>query len=195
MPNVKRLREAATERWPENHTATEQALRTWYPKDRPLHYDLHHPLGKLVGELGELLDDYMKSIYKPGYVFEPEDELGDNWYYLRILAYQNNHELKDSVDYLGVSIDQIIAQCIFVSSGWFCGLSLEPISYILNSIYSAIVQIAEQYNLTIDQLTASNWEKLKPGSERGEEWMKAREFNTQKQLNETLNKYLETKND
>ncbi len=156
--------------------AIEQALCTWYPKDHPLHYDLHHPLGKLVGELGELLDDYMKAIYKPSYDFEPEDELGDNWYYLRILADQNNHELENSVDYLGVSTDQIIAQCIIVAAEWFCGLSLEPISSMLNSIYSAIVQIAERHNLTIDQLTASNWEKLKPGSERGEEWMKAREL-------------------
>ncbi len=152
---------------------TEQALKTWYPEYHPLHFLLHHPLGKLVGELGELLDDYMKHLYKPGYVFQPEDELGDAWYYLRILAHQSSHELRDSVDYTCVAIDQIIAQCIFVSSKWFCGTSLEPVSYKLNSIYSGIVQVAERYSLTIDQLTASNWEKLKPGSERGEEWMKA----------------------
>ncbi len=154
-------------------------LRTWHPKDHPLHYDLHHPLGKLVGELGELLDDYMKHLYKPGYEFDPEDELGDIWYYLRILAYQNNHEFKDNVDYINYDIDQIIAQCINISSEWFCGMSLESTIYsMLNSIYSAVVQIAEQYNLTIDQLTASNWQKLKPGSKRGGEWMKTKEATT-----------------
>ena len=62
------------------------SLRTWYPVDHELHFNPHHPLGKLLGEWGELLDDYMKSLYKPGYVFEPVDELGDIWYYLRILC-------------------------------------------------------------------------------------------------------------
>lgn len=155
--------------------AIELALRTWRPKDHPLHLDFHHPLGKLVSEWGELLNDYMNSLYKPGYVFEPENELGDIWYYLRIFTYQNSHELRDSVSYNGIAIDQIIAQCIMTSNEWFCGLDMEPISYMLNSTYSAIVQIAEQYNLTIDQLTTSNWRKLKPGSERGEEWMEAYE--------------------
>jgi hypothetical protein len=45
---------------------------------------------------------------------------------------------------------------------------------ILNVSYTALLLIAKHYNLTLDQLTASNWEKLKPGSERGDEWMKAR---------------------
>ncbi len=156
-----------------NDKSIELALRTWYPKDNPLHFDLHHPLGKLVGEWGELLDDYMKHLYKPDYVFDPEDELGDIWYYLRILAYQNNHEFKDNVDYINYDTDQIIAQCINVSSEWFCGMFLKSVSCMLNSMYSGIVQVAEQYNLTVDQLAASNWQKLKPGSERGDEWMKA----------------------
>ncbi len=156
--------------------AIELALRTWRPKDHPLHFDLHHPLGKLVAEWGELLNDYMNSLYKPGFIFEPEDELGDIWYYLRILAYQHKHKLRDSVGYDSIDIDQIIAECIWSSNNWFCGLDMEPVSYILNCMYSAIVQIAERYNLTIDQLTEASWEKLKPGSERGEEWTKAREL-------------------
>ena len=158
------------------NNAIELALRTWRPKDHPLHFDLHHPLGKLVAELGEFLSDYMNSRYKPDYVFEPEDELGDAWYYLRILAYQHEHKLRDSVDYTGINIDQIIAQCIIVSTEWLCGLSMEPTSYMLDSIYSGIVQIGERYNLTINQLTTSNWEKLKPGSVRGDEWTKERKL-------------------
>jgi hypothetical protein len=47
--------------------AIEVALRTWYPEGHILRHNLHHPLGKLLGEWGELLDDYMKSIYKPAY--------------------------------------------------------------------------------------------------------------------------------
>jgi hypothetical protein len=180
--------------------ATEIALRTWYPKDHPLHFNPHHPLGKLLGEWGELLDDYadsnktddkyyltkllakwgklmdnyMKSLYKPGYVFEPEDELGDIWYYERILAYQEGCKLEDSVSFEGDSTDQVIAQVMWRLAERFIGLSLEPAQNGLNETYSAIIQIGERYNLTLDDLTQSNWEKLEPGSERGEEWMKAR---------------------
>jgi hypothetical protein len=123
---------------------------------------------------GELLDDYMKSVYKPGYVFEPENELGDIWYYLRILCYQEKHEPTDKTNFNGESTDQIIAQCMYILSARFCGLNLETSTCILNEVYSGLVQTAERYNLTLDDLTASNWQKLKPGSERGEEWMKAR---------------------
>jgi hypothetical protein len=154
--------------------AIELALRTWYSEDDELHFNSHHSLGKLLGEWGELLDDYMKSIYKPGYTFEPENELGDIWYYLRILAYQNDHELRDSVEYGNENVDRIIAICTLIASEWFLGMSLEPACYMLNSMYSAIVQIAERYDLSIDNLTTSNWQKLKPGSKRGDEWMRTR---------------------
>jgi hypothetical protein len=59
--------------------AIQKSLLTWYPENHPLRLNPHHPLGKLLGEWGELLDDYMKSLYKPGYEFEPENELGDIW--------------------------------------------------------------------------------------------------------------------
>jgi hypothetical protein len=39
--------------------AIEKALLTWYPEDHKLHFDPHHPLGKLLGEWGEFLDCYM----------------------------------------------------------------------------------------------------------------------------------------
>jgi hypothetical protein len=44
----------------------------------------------------------------------------------------------------------------------------------LDIIYTVFIGIAQRYNLTLDQLTASNWEKLKPGSERGDQWRKAK---------------------
>ena len=99
--------------------AIELALKTWYDKDHPLHFEPLHPVLGLAGEAGELLDLYKKELYKEGvswwdcakckmakgYHFERDrikfcsidgatytpkvlDELGDLWYYLRILAYQ-----------------------------------------------------------------------------------------------------------
>ena len=49
------------------NNAIELALKTWYPKDHPLHNDLRHPLIKLAGECGELLDLYGKHEYKPNF--------------------------------------------------------------------------------------------------------------------------------
>jgi hypothetical protein len=153
--------------------ATEIALRTWYPKDHPLHFNPHHPLGKLLGEWGELLDDYMKSLYKPGYVFEPEDELGDIWYYVRILCYQKEYKPNGIVFFRSYDIDQMIADAM----GSLIIAFKKNDSYsdiVLNASYTALEIITSECSLTLDDLTQSNWQKLKPGSERGEEWMKAR---------------------
>ena len=140
----------------------ELALKTWYPVDHPLHYDIHHPLGKLIGEWGELLDDYMKSVYKPGYVLTPEDELGDIWYYVRVLAYLTGSSLVDRAHF-DDSTDRIIARCLNDLVRWFLGLaSGKYYPVYLNRCYSATIEIARRYNLTIDDLTKSNWQKLKP---------------------------------
>jgi hypothetical protein len=168
--------------------AIEIALRTWYPKDHELHFNPHHPLGKLLGEWGELLDDYMKSIYKPGYVFQPEDELGDIWYYLRILSYQRNHRLvfvsmedfyqEKGVEYLISSATNSVAVSFMnlIDHGFY------PL-FMLDLCYSILLELASnrfdicpegEENSTLVQLTASNWEKLKPGSKRGEQWARAR---------------------
>jgi hypothetical protein len=155
--------------------AIEISLRTWYPKDHPLHLNPHHPLGKLLGEWGELLDDYMKSLYKPGYIFKPEDELGDIWYYLRILAYQTGCEL-NQFDMENQSLDKLFALVIHEVSMMlyaYC-IGIDGHYNELSYPYSLMLEIARRYNLNLDDLTASNWEKLKPGSKRGEEWMQAR---------------------
>ena len=152
--------------------AVELALRTWYPKDHPLHFNPHHPLGKLLGEWGELLDDYMKFLYKPNYVFKPQDELGDIWYYLRILAYQNNHKLNDLGYNVKIKTDIAIALVMVgVANILIEGLNRNTT---MDIVYTTLIGIAGRYNLTLDDLTRSNWEKLKPGSERGEQWMEAR---------------------
>lgn len=169
--------------------AIELSLKTWYPKGHPLHYDLHHPLGKLVGEWGELLDDYMKHLYKPGYEWEPIEELVDVWYYIRILAYQCNKNLNDQAElpiriFTSSDIDYLISSAIGEASIKFNRLCLDEarnqkcllFGYTIAHNYAILRQICKLSDLTIDQLTEASWEKLKPGSERGEEWRKARDY-------------------
>lgn len=45
----------------------EQALKTWYPVDHPLHLDPKHPVLALAGEAGELLDLLKKDLFKPNF--------------------------------------------------------------------------------------------------------------------------------
>jgi hypothetical protein len=157
--------------------AVELALKTWYPKDHELHSNPHHPLGKLLGEWGELLDDYMKSLYKPGYEFEPLDELGDIWYYLRILCYQKSNYESEPIEFaMTGEADNLIAitmyECSLAIINYYQGIPYSE--FMLDICYTAMLEICKRYDITLDQLTASNWEKLKPGSERGNQWMKAR---------------------
>lgn len=152
--------------------AIKLALRTWYPSNHKLHYDPHHPLMKLTGEWGELLDDYAKSIYKPDYKFNSTDKLGDIWYYLRILCYQNKCDRHGFAYHPTIyhmrtdDIGFIIATAIFHSSEALCSYfrgSSGSIFY-LDICYSAICLILERRGITLEELTESNWEKLKPGS-------------------------------
>jgi hypothetical protein len=172
-----------------NKKAIELALLTWYPLDHHLHLNPRPPLGKLLGEWGELHDDYFKGLYKPGYIFEPKNELGDIWYYLRILSYQTNNKFGEisrvvfpEIDFVltfsSSEIDTITnAICYqlskFTLTNVLCdNLAIDTnFSAILNANFTAIKEIAKRYELTLNDLTASNWEKLKPGSKRGEEWM------------------------
>lgn len=95
-----------------------KALASWYKEGNPLHLEPRHPLIKLAGEAGEILDLYGKHEYKPSFnwlkkceckhnelshdyfgCLEPHcgckkfypiilSELGDYSYYLRIITYQ-----------------------------------------------------------------------------------------------------------
>lgn len=164
------------------------ALKTWYPKDHKLHLNPHHPLGKLAGEWGELLDDYMKLLYKPGYKFDPINELGDIWYYVRVLAYQGGFgfrlikqvtlpELDFILDFAKAELDLIMAVVGYWAKQAFIlhltkGAAINQL--FINTQFTGVIEILGRQGVSLDDLTASNWEKLKPGSERGEQWMKAR---------------------
>lgn len=167
--------------------AIDKALLTWYPVDHYLHLNPHHPLMKIIGEWGELLDDYAKLTYKPNYEFKPIDELGDIWYYDRILT--NIYDLKlvyideITIPELDViinihddGIDTLIDAAIYILSAQFLLMkNCKPfnIRLPLYFSYSVIVEICRRYNITLQQLTDSNWQKLKLGSEYGNQWMKA----------------------
>lgn len=158
--------------------AIEIALRTWYPKDHPLHFRAHHPLGKLVGEWGELIDDYMKLLYKPNYKPDFANELGDIWYYIRVLCYQRNYQpvqfdiYNSEYDLLP---DELIAMAIQEVSAAFLSLARHGYYslFALDVSYTILLELLDRQHLTLDELTELNWQKLQPGSERGEQWMKA----------------------
>lgn len=164
--------------------SVEIALRTWYPESDGLHLNHYHPLGKLIGEWGELMEDQMKIQYKPNYEPETEKELGDIWYYIRILCYQINHvpQVPGAIadarakDMISKSINYMISYAIEKCSQAFQQLEDHGYfwSFPLDLSYSILIEICKRNNITVQQLTDSNWEKLKPGSERGEQWMSTR---------------------
>lgn len=161
--------------------AIEKSLRTWYPVDHSLHDKAHHPLGKLLGEWGELLDDYMKLLYKPQYKSEFVKELGDIWYYVRILCYQRDYQpvqfdiYNSNAPEYDLLPDELIAIAIQEVSAAFLSLTRHGYYslFALDVSYTCLIELLDRQHLTLDELTELNWQKLRPGSERGEQWMKA----------------------
>jgi len=141
--------------------SVELALGTWYPKNHALHLNPHHPLGKLLGKWGKLLDDYMKSVYKPSYKFNPIDELGDIWHCIRILAYQTGVKRKLREPYTltefympSDNIDCIICSAILSVSEAFGSLcrGSDWSVFCLDISYTAMQLILKQENITLQQL-------------------------------------------
>lgn len=163
------------------------ALLTWYHPDHELYRDPLHPTIKLAGEVGELLDLYAKDKFKPGFswwrckycrcgsvshsldthkcpdlrgVYTPLvlDELGDVWYYLRILAWMYdiefvNHclEFKDSL----YAIKRMYFHASFIING-----SDEIYSKAIQNIYDCLVMLLALLDYNIEQLTELNYYKL-----------------------------------
>jgi NTP pyrophosphatase (non-canonical NTP hydrolase) len=66
-----------------------RALNTWHIK-LSTHLQYRHALLGLIGEAGEIANQYKKHLFKPGHEStrdERLDELGDTLYYLAILAH------------------------------------------------------------------------------------------------------------
>lgn len=182
--------------------AIKLSLKTWYPKDHPLHLDPLHPAIGLAGEAGESLDLYKKERFKDRvswwdcvhcngskkvhssnlaiqtcfasceYTPKILDELGDLWYYLRILTYQQNIEF----GILKVDIQDDILVCLtqlnYHSSSILVQLTRDHIipHYHLNLACKWLQMILRLLDCTLDQLTELNYEKLKDGDQNG--WQK-----------------------
>ncbi len=66
------------------------ALETWHNKDVPVDEQINHAMLQLAAEAGEVVKLWAKSRYKPGHEITREmviDELGDLWFYVRIVCY------------------------------------------------------------------------------------------------------------
>lgn len=66
------------------------ALETWHNKDVPKNEQINHAMLQLAAESGEVVKLWAKHLYKPGHEVDRDkiiDELGDLWYYVRIIAY------------------------------------------------------------------------------------------------------------
>ena len=66
------------------------ALETWHGKDVPKNEQINHAMLQLAAEAGEVVKHWAKHLYKPDHEIDRDivlDELGDLWYYVRIIAY------------------------------------------------------------------------------------------------------------
>ncbi len=151
----------------------EIALKTWYPKNHTLHLDPIHPAMGLAGEVGEILNKRKKDLFKENYEWsdlDELDELGDIWYYIRILSYQLEIGITDHT--FKVSDLDVIRASLLCNAAKVCLQSQKekPFKSVLQKCQMWLNTYLKVLEITLDELTTLNWEKLKPGSERGEEW-------------------------
>ena len=157
--------------------AISKALKTWYPRDNPLHLDPIHPSAGLAGEAGKLLNLWKKDKFKPGYswfecknCFDTEerqcegeytllviDELGDFWYYLRILYYISGKAPQYKSIYSAFDIHELLA-AMNLGAAIICYDSLDTIW--LDICFSCLLTILGKFDYTLEELTESNWQKL-----------------------------------
>jgi len=188
---------------PSNFTPDEsqrKALLTWYNEDDPRYLDPRHPLIKLAGEAGELLDLFGKHEYKPGFDwwnckhcgaiencgklvngckgYTPLvlDELGDFWYYLRILTWQQGVSVEGWVKELGEVFRQTelsTLNCLSLMNyhsakalHTYCYFNTVSINLNIWASFVNFMDLLKILDCTLDQLTELNYQKLnsKPGA-------------------------------
>jgi hypothetical protein len=166
--------------------AIKKALETWHNPDNPLYHGFRHPTLKLAGEIGELLDLYAKHKFKPRFDWmqckycgnfglahqDPEsdcweyvplvlDELGDIWYYLRILAWINDSDITYDYSHCDSTQSLIIdmySQANAVLQGIF-GKDRFNVDR-LKIIYGHSIKLLALLDTDIDELTELNYQKL-----------------------------------
>lgn len=168
------------------------ALKTWYAPDNPLHLDPRHPLIKLAGEAGEILDLYGKHEYKPGFSWwnckycgygdashsrknkecvNPVitsctplvlDELGDWWYYFRIVSYLYGKPFSKSENYYFWGTDKLLgtmAQNSAVMLNDYLDRNIIDGSR-LAVLWGCFMALLDELDCTLDRLTELNYHKL-----------------------------------
>jgi len=171
---------------------TELALLTWYKPDNPLYRNPEHPTIKLAGEIGELLDLYGKHKFKPrfdwmqckycgntigqhyqnskqcfpdfntGYTPLVLDELGDIYYYLRILAWIYGLGLLPSSlnATTGYTIKMMYHHADNILNGGHHENRNFEVMYRIQSIYDCLLELLKHLDTTIEELTLLNYYKL-----------------------------------
>lgn len=149
----------------------QDALATWHgsltdPRNAAL---------KLFGETGEVVDDFGKAMFKPGYTLPREqaiEELGDAWYYWRILAVINRLPLAflavepaDAKRPQGYVLSQMGQAAGNIFHRAEATGSLLPID-LLRWSYWFMVLLA-QMGLTLDEVHQFNVKKLAGGDNHG----------------------------
>ncbi len=161
-------------------SSTELALLTWYQPDNPKYRDPLHPTLKLAGETGELLDLYAKHLFKPDFDWKTckackgrdpshynhnpvsfaEDELGDIWYYLRILAWIEGTSLKSIKS---IRVTNELENIIFINMNAariaYATTKDEDNFFRLDSVYTYLLRILDILNCTLEDLTELNYHK------------------------------------
>lgn len=114
-----------------------------------------------------------QTIYTPKIL----DELGDAWYYLRILAYQQDYTFKTYSDERGVLPDRFM---MLANLNYRCARLLtiyedsETINtQVLQIVFDWYQDILFLLGFTLDQVTESNYAKLQRNDNHG--WKEARE--------------------
>ena len=82
----------------------EFALRTWYKPEHDVPHDeqMNQAILQLQSEAGEVAALWAKHLYKPGHQLEwgdVIDELGDVWYYVRIICHLCNITIEELTEY------------------------------------------------------------------------------------------------
>jgi hypothetical protein len=161
--------------------AIDKALLTWYAKDHPLHLELEHPAIKLAGEAGEILDLYGKHKYKPGFdwmtckrcngwgdckkecVPKILDELGDLWYYLRILSYITEYNCEERViEEISFDTLKILSMMSLVANTFQADIIFHNQfdARIICVVYTCLVDILHLLDYDLARLTELNYRKL-----------------------------------
>lgn len=162
----------------------EKALAAWYKPGNPLYKNPEVAALGLAGEVGELVDLYKEHIYRPGFDWtgckncgEPSrsdmicrrlidstynhipfimSELGDIWYYLRILAWMGD------VDLLGPAImpEKPHMSKWIKKLHWITSLLLHPSPSKrddLQRFYDYLIILLNSLDYTIEDLTEFNY--------------------------------------